>query len=98
MSVPSQIVAGATLIFGESLSAYPATTFGLKFILNRGGVVVGTVTAEKNGSDFVVTEAAAKTALWAPGPCIFAEIATADDGSGVYQVRTGPLSITPNFA
>jgi len=94
--VPSQFEAGNTLIFTESLPAFPASVWTLNFVLNRPGSSPVTVTATASGFDFLVTLAASDTAAIAPGVWGFAEYLTA--GSERATGNTGTITVLPNMA
>lgn len=98
MSVPATIAAGATLLFTESLSGYPASLYTLALILNRDGIVIDNIAATASGDDFIVTKSAALTGAWQPGRVNWSEVVTKISDATVIQLNTGQLSITPNFA
>lgn len=65
------IIAGDTLNFQTSVSAYPASAgWTLKVrLIPRGSGVATTIAATASGDDYLVQVPAGTTAAWTPGPC-----------------------------
>lgn len=94
--IPFEIAAGDTLNFTVGFSGYPATSYGLTFILFNAGAVVATLTGTPSGSDFNVTASDEDTANYPPGRYTYAAYVT-QSGTRVLAER-GQISVTPNFA
>ena len=100
--VPSQFVAGDTVIFSLGDAAYPATLWYCDFILSRNGTNLATIRATADGNDYLVT-LTGSTSNVAPGPAAwflaFTEISSGQRefaDAGILSVIYNPAAtLTP---
>ena len=97
MSAPKQITAGATILFSESLFAYPATLYTLVYVLNLNGALVAKLAAAASGNDFLITATAETTANWTPGRYNHSAIVTCIADETVIPVWNGQVQVLPNM-
>lgn len=93
---PSSVVAGDTVAWRKTLSAYPAGEgWVLKYrLINAAGKI--DITASASGDDHAVNETAATSAAWAAGA--YAWQSYVEKGAERYTVETGSITIKPNLA
>ena len=94
--IPSTIAAGDTLSFSAGFSGYPATSYGLIFILSLNGAVVATLNGTPSGDDFIISATDEATASYPPGRYFYAAYVT--QGGERKMAQRGQISVTPNFA
>ena len=95
MTEPTQVVAGDTLTWTESLADYPAGTWTLNYRLVKEGKTIS-AQATASGTDHVVTIAASTTAGWTPGTYVWSKFVTS--GALRYTIGTGSIDVKPNPA
>lgn len=92
---PSIITAGDTISWRRSLADYPAPTWVLTYALvNAAGKI--SITAAADGTDHLVSVAAATTAGYTAGTYRWQAYVT--NGSQRVTVGSGEVTIKPNFA
>jgi hypothetical protein len=100
MNIPKTLRAGDTWSWTESLSAYPATAYTLKFSFWLYGHSAKTITAAADGAAHAVSQTPADTAAYASGDWRWT--AYVEKGSGDtlerYTVGEGRVTIAPSLA
>jgi len=91
---PRTFARGDTVSWTKTLSDYPASTYTLTYEFR--GATTKTVTASASGDDHAVTITAAQSLTWNEGDYWWAAYATT--GAERYEVVTGTLTVTKNFA
>lgn len=92
--LPDSISAGLTLDISATLTAYPAPGWALSVIL-RGPQSID-LDATADGNQHRIHASATTTAAWAPGDYWFSVRVT--DGTDVFQVDEGTLTVKPDLA
>ena len=98
MQIPSQLIAGDTATWTDSLADYPADdSWVLKYRLTAIDSTGGTIslTAAASGSDHVSTITAATSAVWVPGGYSWAAWVEGA-GSTVFTVEAGIVTVLAN--
>jgi len=92
---PTVIISGSTVKWTKSLSDYPASTWTLSYqFVNAADAQAVTCTAD--GEDHLATITAAQTGAMTAGDWYWQAKVT--DGSEVYAVGTGMVTVKANFA
>lgn len=94
-SEPQTLRAGDTWQWSRSLSDFPAGTWTLAYTLINAAAKI-TITAAADGTDHLVTVAAATTAGYAAGR--YSAIGRVSSAGIVYEVFAGQIEIKPNLA
>lgn len=92
--IPKSTTAGTTLALSLALTAYPAPDWSATLIL-RGAQSID-LTSQPDGKLHTFTTAADVTASWKPGDYWYSLRVT--DGTEVYEVETGTLTVDPDLA
>lgn len=92
--IPDQITAGLTLDLRVTLTAYPAPDWELSVIL-RGPQPID-LAATADGNQHHIEVDAATTASWEAGAYWYSARVT--DGTSVYQVDEGTVTVNPDLA
>jgi hypothetical protein len=92
--LPTEIAAGVTLEIPITLTAYPASGWGMTLVL-RGPQAID-LAGTADGDTHVLAADAATTAAWNAGAYWFSLRVT--DGTDVVEVDAGELRITPDLA
>ena len=92
--IPKSTTAGTTLALSLALTAYPAPDWSATLIL-RGAQSID-LTSRPDGKLHTFTTAADVTASWKPGDYWYSLRVT--DGTEVYEVETGTLTVDPDLA
>ncbi|WP_198556044.1 hypothetical protein [Halomonas sp. MES3-P3E] len=92
--IPKSTTAGTTLALSLALTAYPAPDWSATLIL-RGAQSID-LASQPDGKLHTFTTAADVTASWKPGDYWYSLRVT--DGTEVYEVETGTLTVDPDLA
>lgn len=99
MTIPTELRAGDTWAWTDSLSDYPATVWTLKYsLVQRGATGAGakkTITATASGSDHAVSVAASTTDDYAEANWDW--VASVTSGATRYTIDTGTLKVLPDI-
>jgi hypothetical protein len=91
-SEPDSVTAGETIAWIKALADYPASSFTLKYALQRAGADLISITSTASGAAHAVLVAATASLLWTPGPYVWTSF-TEGAGSTRYTVERGIISV-----
>lgn len=94
--VPRRIEAGNSVAFTETLMNYPASAWGMSFVLSMGTLAPVVTAATVQGDTFLVTLSTSATAALAAGEWEWAQYVTQ---TGIrLTAKTGTIQVLPNLA